>query len=76
MFVKVIDFSVTFGYNVYRKRKENKDMTLAVIIFIGWLIIGIVGVIEEKTTDNLTFTLIYISMIPLFPWIFKVCGVI
>ena len=76
MFVKVVDFWVTFSYTYNRKRKENKKMTLAVIIMIIWLTIGVVALINEKKNDNLVWLVIYISLIPFFPWIFKFCGII
>ena len=76
MFVKVIDFSVTFVYNIDRKRKENKEMILAIVIIIVWLLVGVIALFKEKNSDNLVWFVVYLSLIPFFPWIFKFCGVI
>ena len=79
MFVKVIDFLVTFGYNIDRKRKENKDMALAITIMIIWLGLGFIACIcDEEYNSRLVYAsfLIFGLIIPFFPWIFKFCGII
>ena len=51
-------------------------MTLAIIIIFVWLIVGAVALFKEKNSDNLVWFVVYISLMPFFPWIFKICGII
>ena len=49
-------------------------MILAIIIFTLWFILGIVGAkIDDDIFLNIPF-LIFIVVIPFFPFIFSVCG--
>ena len=50
-------------------------MALSIVIMIMWFILGIYGYVAEKKGNFVPFVL-FISIIPFFPWIFKFCGVI
>ena len=51
-------------------------MIPAIFIIIIWLLVGVIALFTEKNSDNLVWFMVYISLIPFFPWIFKFCGVI
>ena len=49
-------------------------MTIVIIIFTLWFILGIVGAkIDDDVFFNVPF-LIFLIMIPFYPFIFSVCG--
>ena len=51
-------------------------MIPAISIIIMWIILGIYAIFMENKNDSQIALIIFISLIPLFPFIFKACGVI
>ena len=49
-------------------------MTMAIIIMVMWAILGIYSIYADSRKDNIIPFIVFVVVIPFFPWIFKFCG--
>lgn len=62
-------------YNVYIKRKEVKTMTTALIFVSIWILIGLSGSIFDDYFEIVNVPIIiFMVLLPFFPFIFHWCG--